>query len=391
MEGDNMNDYIHLGSTKEDVTVLLGEPSKINNNLWTYGSSHIKFDSNGEVIAWKNMFDDLSKGMKPFLSSDYTFFLGSTTDEVLKALGSPTAVIEGFESVWRYEASHVKFDGKGHVIEWKGVYRQIEHGLKKPVEGADFIRIGSTPEEVLKALGSPDTLLALDQNVWHYEASHVKFRNDKVIEWRNQYRQLDKGMKPPEESEYFLHIGSSEEEVLITLGSPTEILVITPQIWKYGASHILFNNGRVVEWRGVYHQLDEGLKASNFDDYIRVGLSKEEVLELYGSPKSVLKLDPEVWHYNTSHIKFKGNKVCEWRNMFHDLERGFRKGDPSAEDVKIGASEDVVLNRLGSPSCILEKEPFVWHYGNASVYFSSDMIVTSWKNIDDIKKHVDSY
>ncbi|MBI9011485.1 MAG: hypothetical protein JEZ08_04585 [Clostridiales bacterium] len=386
-----MNDYIHLGSTKKEVTILLGEPSKINNNLWTYGSSHIKFNSNGEVIAWKNMFDDLSKAMKPFLSSDYTFFLGSTTDEVLQALGSPTAVIEGFESVWRYEASHVKFDGKGCVIEWKSVYRQLEHGLKKRIEGSDFIRIGSTSEEVLQALGSPDTVLALDQDVWHYKASHIKFRNNKVVEWRNQYRQLNEGMKSPEESHYFLNIGSTEEEVLTTLGSPTEILVINPHIWKYGASHVIFENGRVIAWKSVYHQLDEGLKAPNYNDYIRIGMSKEEILDIYGSPSSILKLDPDIWHYDTSHIKFNDNKVCEWRNMFRDLEKGFKKGDPSAEDVKIGVSGEVVLNRLGSPTCILEKEPFVWHYGNASVYFSSDMIVTSWLNIDDIKKHVDSY
>ena len=386
-----MRDYIHLGITKEEVTALLGEPSKINNNLWTYGSSHIKFNSNGEVVAWKNMFDDLSKGMKPVLASDYTFFLGSTTEEVIQALGSPTAVIDDFESVWRYEASHIKFDVNGCVIEWKSVYRQMEHGLKKAVEGADFIRIGSTSEDVLKALGAPDTLLALDKDVWHYKASHVKFRNNKVIEWKNQYRQLNVGMKSPEECHVYLNIGSTEEEVLTTLGSPTEILVINPNVWKYAASHILFENHKVVEWKGVYNQLDDGLKPPGYNDYIRIGLTKEEILEIYGSPHSVLKLNPDVWHYASSHIKFKQNKVTEWRNMFHDLKKGFKRGDQSSEDVIIGASEDVVLNRLGSPTCILEKEPYVWHYGNASVHFDSKMVVTSWKNIDDIKKHVDSY
>jgi hypothetical protein len=71
--------------------------------------------------------------------------------------------------------------------------------------------------------------------------------------------------------------------------------------------------------------------------------------------------------------------------MFRDLEKGFKKGSASNTDVKLGSNRELVLNRLGTPSCLLEKEPFVWHYGNASVIFDLDMTVTSWKNIDDIK------
>ncbi len=380
-----MKHYIHLGASKEKVSELLGEPSKINNNLWTYGSSHIKFNGNGEVIAWKNMFGDLSRAFRTYSPTTHKFFFGSTVDDVLEALGSPTGVDESFEPVWHYESSHVKFDGAGNVIEWKSVYNQLSNGLQKPVEGSEYFKVGSTQGDVLNVMGAPDAVLAINPDVWCYGSSHIKFRDNKVVEWRNQYRQLDMGMKLSEEGAASVHIGSSEEEVLLALGSPTEVLVINPNVWHYKESHLLFEDHHVIEWRNVYKQLDGGLKSANYNDYIRVGLTKEEVSEIFGSPDRVLKINPDVWYYDTSHIKFLDNKVCEWRNMFRDLEKGFKKGSASNTDVKLGSNRELVLNRLGSPSCLLEKEPYVWHYGNASVIFDLDMTVTSWKNIDDIK------
>jgi len=382
-----MFDYIHIGSDKSQVCKLLGEPSRIDANMWTYKTSYIKFDSEGKVVAWKNLFNELNAGMKLYIPNDRTFFIGSSMEDVLESMGSPTTVISSREPEWRYEASHIKFrDNK--VVEWKNLYNQLDRGMIKPVEGANYLSIGMTKENVVNALGSPTMVLAINPDVWLYQASHVKFRENCVIEWKNQYNQLDHGMKKPENSIEYLDIAATEGLVLELLGSPTSILASNHNIWKYESSHIKFKNHKVVEWKNMFGQLDIAMKKPLCNDIVRINMNKTTVLEILGSPDSISELAPDVWHYKSSHITFKSDKVVEWRNMFHDLDNGMKRGSDIAEDVVIGSDEDVVLNRIGSPTSIFEREPNTWHYGNASVYFDGNHHVISWKNIGDIKKDI---
>lgn len=381
--------YIHIGSTKQDVRALLGEPSRVDAGFWTYGTSHIKFDHHECVIAWKNMFSEMDKGFMQNRDDNQSFFLGSSMHEVLLALGSPTGVVDSPEPVWEYESSHVKFDKNGFVIEWKNNYKQINHGLDLPIDHHIKLKLGDLKTDVLSALGAPTSVLAIEPNVWHYEASHVKFdEKDCLIEWRNQYHQLDHGMKKQVDEVRFLELGLSEDEVMDILGAPTTVLAINPMIWKYDSSHVLFENHKVVEWKNMFRQLNYGMQKSSSKGVLRVDLTKDEVLNLLGTPDTLSKLNPNVWHYHGSHIMFKDGKVVEWRQMFHDLEVAFAEGEHTATDISIGSSKETVLNRLGSPTAVLEKEPLVWHYGNASIIFGADQKVKSWQNIDDIKKHV---
>lgn len=392
-EGDdmdiNLESYVRVGSTKVDVKRILGEPSKVDGHMWTYNASHIKFDLHDQVIEWKNMFNQLDVGMCPYKASYRSFELGSSMDEVLLAMGSPTAVEAIHDSIWKYEASHIKFDGSGHVIEWKSQFEQLKKGLRKPEETTKYVHINSTKDEVLSALGAPSTVLSINSNVWKYHASHVVFEQDKVVEWKNDYGQLDIGMKKPEISNDYLRIGMTEEEVLKVLGSPTDVLLTNPSVWKYHASHVKFNRNKVVEWKSMFGQLKDAFMVSSDDGPALIGMSKDEVRKIMGSPTSLLAINPDVWCYNASHIKFKKDHVIEWRNMFHQLDMGFQKGDNKCDDIRIGSSESDVLNRLGTPTCILEKEPHIWHYGNASVAFNNKKEVISWENIDDIKKAID--
>jgi len=382
-----MKSYIGIGSSKKQVRELLGEPSRSDVNFWTYGTSHIKFSSSGFVVAWKNMFGELSKAFQPYIPTEEKLSLGQSKAQVIEVLGAPTAIIDAIPEEWKYEGAHVKFDKNDKVCEWKNVYDQISYGLLQAEDSDDYIDIGTSKEKVLKILGAPSMISALDHDTWYYQASHVKFKHNKVIEWKNQYDQLSFGMKKAEVVNGHLFIGASKHDVLTLLGSPTSVLSSNSNVWKYESSHILFENDRVIEWKSMFGQLNHGLKKAQ-GGVIRLGMHKDQILEILGSPDTVSKLNKDLWHYKSSHVFFIKDKLVEYRAGFHDFDIGLKRGSSHASDIDIGSSEEEVLERLGSPTAIFYRETGVWHYGNASVYFDNYMKVRSWQNIDDIKKKI---
>lgn len=382
----NTDLYINVGSTKEQVKSLLGEPSKIDAKLWTFGTSYIQFDNDGKVIEWKNMFEQLSSGMAKRKENAKYIDIGSTYSDVLDALGSPTSVHAMHNSIWKYESSHIKFSLDGKVVEWKNLFDQLNIGMKQHEKDSPYIVIGSSREDVLKALGSPTMILEVYPNVWKYDSSHIKFNDEGyVVEWNNLYDQLDIGLKKADEGDCFIDIGSSKADVLNILGSPTSILESNSNVWKYDSSYVKFDKNAVIEWRNLFGQLNTGMKSPTVDSgFIRVGMSKEKVLEIFGSPMSILEMNPDVWKYDSSHIKFDKDFVVEWRNMFHQLDMGMQVGSFFGDEVRVGSDKESVLRKLGSPTSVFEKEPLTWHYGNASVNFDLKGLVISWHNINDV-------
>lgn len=386
-----MKAYIELGSTKEFVKHLMGEPSESSVDFWTYGTSHVKFNQEGLLVAWKNMFNELTEYMQPYVPTDQKLQIGMTKEEVLQVLGAPTAIIDASPEEWKYEASHVKFDVHGQVNEWKNVYDQITYGLQGPELGNNLhLEIGMEKKDLLRCLGAPSMLLAMDPNTWHYQASHVKLQHDRVIEWVNLYNQLEAGMQSPEETEDYLKLGMGKNAVLKLLGSPSAIIASDPEVWKYESSFVRFEADKVIEWRSMFGQLKRALKKPMYQGFIKIGLSKEEVLNIIGSPDSISRMNSDLWHYDSSHVKFKDGKLCEYRCQFHDFDKGLMKGSSNEDDIEVGSDKEVVLKRLGSPTAIFEKEPDVWHYGNANVYFDRHGHVKTWQNIDDIKRTIKS-
>lgn len=62
-QSSGTNEYIDIGSTKEDVKRIMGTPSTIRDltffTVWNYGSSSINFDENGKVEGWDNRGNNL--------------------------------------------------------------------------------------------------------------------------------------------------------------------------------------------------------------------------------------------------------------------------------------------------------------------------------------------
>jgi len=108
-------------------------------------------------------------------------------------------------------------------------------------------------------------------------------------------------------------IGSSKGEVYSAQGVPTKT---EGDIWFYGASKIIFNEGKVVEW---IEQDPFVLNTANNKPmrksavtplkYFVIGSKKSEVVAIQGQP---IQAEYNVWYYGTSKIYFENNKVIGW-------------------------------------------------------------------------------
>jgi hypothetical protein len=110
-------EYFTLGSTTDDVLAAQGTPTQISGNRWSYGFSYIDFE-NGRVVRWYNSkLEPLNVKMVPVKTTEMRqeyFTLGSTTDDVLAAQGTPTQ-ISG--NRWSYGFSYIDFEN-GRVVRW---------------------------------------------------------------------------------------------------------------------------------------------------------------------------------------------------------------------------------------------------------------------------------
>jgi outer membrane protein assembly factor BamE (lipoprotein component of BamABCDE complex) len=126
-------DFFTLGSTKEEVIKVMGTPDGINvyqalgKEEWHYSYSKVTFNNKGVVTEW----DDTSKVLKAFLGNavaSSTFTLGSTKEDVIKAMGTPDG-INVYQALgkeeWHYSYSKVTFNNKGVVTEWDDTSRVL--------------------------------------------------------------------------------------------------------------------------------------------------------------------------------------------------------------------------------------------------------------------------
>ncbi len=77
--------------------------------------SYIKLDKEGRVSGWYNNNHGLSSVLEKKAENAPPIKIGSTKEEVVKALGAPTKIDPNFSSTWYYERSSVQFDNEGKV------------------------------------------------------------------------------------------------------------------------------------------------------------------------------------------------------------------------------------------------------------------------------------
>lgn len=109
----------------------------------------------------------------------------------------------------------------------------------------------------------------------------------------------------------YFTVGSTQADVRRVEGSPAEA---NHNVWRYGASIVIFSDGRVVSWDirpdsplkvrlAPSRRPDAGLKV------FRVGSTKDEVLVVQGTPT---RLSDTVWKYGSSSVYFSDGRVTGW-------------------------------------------------------------------------------
>lgn len=107
------SDEIWVGSTKDDVLAVMGNPSTMGSTMWWYESSYISFDYSDRVDGYSddgNLQLRTSHGLeKP---SDDCISAQSAKNDVLAVMGNPSTM---GSTMWWYGSSYVTFDFSGEV------------------------------------------------------------------------------------------------------------------------------------------------------------------------------------------------------------------------------------------------------------------------------------
>ncbi len=197
--------------------------------------------------------------------SQTAFTLGSTREEVRSVQGAPTDIDRypalGYE-VWSYGLSSVKISTRdGRVIEWANSSGNLKVTLRPGgnVTTAEHFTQGSHKDDVLRLQGTPSDINrypALGYEVWSYGLSSVKIstRNDRVVEWANNSRNLRVTLRPGGNvttAEHFTQ-GSHKDDVLRLQGTPSDINrypALGFEVWSYGLNSVKISlaTGRVVD------------------------------------------------------------------------------------------------------------------------------------------------
>ncbi len=171
--------FFTLGSTASEVLSIQGDPSRVQGQIWTYGLSEIQF-RNGRVSRFDNFDGSLRVRMQPEVSEDReipaNITIGSSEEEVLLVQGTPTRVED---NRWFYGFAELVFKN-GRVAEYDNYFGRLKMSILPSIHSeppGHFFTIGSTPDEVLDAQGTPTSIHG---NRWSFDFAIVSFRDGKV-------------------------------------------------------------------------------------------------------------------------------------------------------------------------------------------------------------------
>ena len=109
----------------------------------------------------------------------------------------------------------------------------------------------------------------------------------------------------------YITVGSTYEAVRTIQGTPT---LATDRLWEYGGSRLYFKAGHVIGWdiwpgSPLKVQLLPAASSSPMPAYFTVGLTKDEVLAVQGTPTRVTE---RLWEYGGSRVFFTDHRVTRW-------------------------------------------------------------------------------
>ena len=283
---------ISVGSSKEEVLALLGEPVSVTvlsrqEEWWTYANFQITMHpSAGRILSWSH-YGSLSQSPFDFLASLSTvqqsnpeghISVGDTAEYVIAVLGEPDSVSvygRNEDTWWQYYNSAIYVDPNSELVtSW---------GYAGPLSDSPFerlmsitaiphsnpggrISIGSTAGEVVSRLGEPDQAIHWKSGgiTFQFYNSAISFddHSELVTSWEFDGNLIDSPFErlapitstPRSNPSGHILVGSTADEVVSILGEPD--LVVRWSRWEditwqyYPNTTISFSpsNGTVVEW-----------------------------------------------------------------------------------------------------------------------------------------------
>jgi len=130
---------------------------------------------------------------------------------------------------------------------------------------------------------------------------------------------------------------------------------------------------KLIGWQNILGQFNYAMVLPSSTDKMVLGLNKEDVLRIFGTPTKISPVQKYEWFYESSIIWFdKSFKVIGWNNLLHQLDFGLvQRG---AGKISVGMSKDELLGILGSPTKIMWSRQDEWHYDSARITFDGDYI-----------------
>ncbi|MDB5054248.1 MAG: hypothetical protein JWM44_2298 [Bacilli bacterium] len=194
---DAREGYFTLGSTKDDVRAVMGDPDNVQKLLseerWSYGFDSITFSQAEQVVTYNN----ISGGLKVWLSDRKkdapAFSLNSGVKNVLDSMGTPTSIMKLFNCTqWGYDFNTITFNSDNQVIAYSNISNNLNVWIADRDPDAPPFQIGSTKDEVLHAMGTPTFVANLfNWQSFGYGFSSVTFSKEKVT----SYSDISKNLK----------------------------------------------------------------------------------------------------------------------------------------------------------------------------------------------------
>lgn len=330
---------------------------------YQYKDSFIAFDKNQKLIHFYN-----AGNLKiDFGNADASFpglEVNSSEDDIVKSMGTPGKIIDSFngERTWYYGKSYLLVDNSGNLQGWtdNGELKINKNNIKPD---APVISIGSSKQEVLDAMGTPDNFRGSN---WNYKDSSIGFdyrgHVTLIYNFSDNIKLSDRHFDPDSKGFAF---DSSKDVVFEAMGNPDVIKADGENvIWEYGHNppnigsaevSITFNKyGKVVSWYSCYNKT-VNIKIAVISQYdplaapVTIGSSKEDVLRTMGAPSSM----DSYWYYGYSYFTFdKNDKVSGWSNFRGNL-KVFLRDRVEGATFTFDSTFDEVLDAMGTPQYIL--------------------------------------
>jgi hypothetical protein len=244
----NVNPYtgevgtVDCNSTSSSSWSDSGNTTSTSNDTYT-GDSSSSSDSSESTTTNKETEKTTTTKIKG------AFAIGSSKVDVIKVMGEP----DDKSSVsFSYGYSLVFFDSKGKVSGWSNIgEKKLKASLGEKKDGAKPFTLGSTLQQVVDAMGTPDSA---SQSSFSYGYSLVFFGQDsKVSGWSNigdVKLKATLGAKKPDSKGF--NVGSTLQEVIDAMGTPDSV---SSHSLGYEYSLVFFRNEKVTSYSDISNNL----------------------------------------------------------------------------------------------------------------------------------------